>query len=102
MSGRGHHHHHDADFDWQALADKLEVDGTLVLPLVGSVVSDLKAAGLDPDRVTHVLDVGCGPGVVTCELARRFPAATVSGLDSSGELLARVRRRAAAEGVDRR
>ena len=102
MSGHGHHHHHDAGFDWEAMADKLEVDGTLVLPLVGSVVSDLEAAGLEPDGVTHVLDAGCGPGVVTCELARRFPSATVSGLDSSDELLARVRRRAAAEGLDGR
>ena len=82
------------------MADKLEVDGTFVLPLVDVVVADLKAAGLD--RAAHVVDVGCGPGVVTCALAAHLRAATVTGLDSSGELLARVRRRAAAEGLDGR
>ena len=100
--GHGHHHHHGADFDWEAMADKLEVDGTFVLPLVAAVVDDLAAAGLDPDRVGHVIDVGCGPGVVTCALARHFPSAHVTGLDSAGELLARLRARAAEAGLDGR
>ena len=99
--GHGHHHRHGADFDWEAMADKLEVDGTFVLPLVATVVDDLAAAGLDADRVGHVIDVGCGPGVVTCALAGHFPSASVTGLDSAGELLARLRARAAAAGARR-
>ena len=95
MSGHDHHDHHGADFDWEAMADKLEVDGAFVLPLVDAVVADLAGTGLDPSTVARVVDVGCGPGVVTCALARHFPAATVTGLDSSVELLARLLRRAA-------
>ena len=105
MSGHGHHHHEhrqDADFDWEAMADKLEVDGTLVLPLVDLVLADLKAGGLDPEATAHVVDVGCGPGVVTCALAGHLPAATVTGVDSSAQLLERLRRRAAGENLDGR
>src|SRR5262245_40172152 len=97
-----HHHHHDADFDWEAMADRLEVDGNLVLPLVDTVVTDLVANGLDPARKLHVVDVGCGPGVVTCALARHLPVAMVTGIDSAPELLHRLRHRAAAEGVGER
>ena len=100
--GHGHQHRHGADFDWEAMADKLEVDGTFVLPLVATVVDDLAAAGLDADRVGHVIDVGCGPGVVTCALAHHFPSAHVTGLDSAGELLARLRARAGEAGLDGR
>ena len=49
----------------------------------------------------HVIDVGCGPGVVTCALARHFPSAHVTGLDSARELLARLRARAAEAGARR-
>jgi ubiquinone/menaquinone biosynthesis C-methylase UbiE len=38
-----------------------------------------------PDGVT--LDIGCGPGYVTQEVARRFPDAKVIGLDISREML---------------
>ena len=38
-----------------------------------------------------VVDLGCGPGELTLTLADRWPAATVVGLDSSPEMLARAR-----------
>jgi len=97
-----HHRHHGDDFDWEAMADKLEVDGAFVLPLVESVVAELRKAGLDSRTVGHVVDVGCGPGVVTCALAEHFPAAAVTGVDSSEGLLDRLRRRATEEGLDAR
>jgi SAM-dependent methyltransferase len=103
MSGHGgHHRHHDADFDWDAMADALEVDGALVLPLVASVVAGLGAIGVDTAAVAHVVDVGCGPGVVTCALARHLPSTAVTGLDSAPQLLDRLRRRAAEEGLAER
>lgn len=46
-------------------------------------------------RVTHdspqrVVDLGCGPGTVTTLLAGRWPAAEITGVDSSAEMLARA------------
>ncbi len=46
-----------------------------------------------------VLDVGCGAGGTTCELARRAPAGGATGVDLSARLLDVARRRAAADGV---
>lgn len=34
-----------------------------------------------------VADLGCGPGTLTAELARRWPAAEVRGIDSSPEMI---------------
>lgn len=47
-------------------------------------------------QVHRILDLGSGPGVGTCELATRFPAATVIAVDSSAAILDAVRERAAA------
>lgn len=38
----------------------------------------------------HVLDLGCGPGEITCEMARRLPGAEFVGIDHSSEALARA------------
>lgn len=45
----------------------------------------------DPRRV---VDLGCGPGGLTAELARRWPAAHVVGVDSSAEMVERARSKA--------
>jgi len=42
-------------------------------------------------RAAHVVDLGSGPGNSTALLAARFPEATVVGVDSSPEMLARAR-----------
>lgn len=39
----------------------------------------------------RVLDLGCGPGELTLQLAHRWPGAHVIGLDSSPEMLERAR-----------
>jgi trans-aconitate 2-methyltransferase len=45
-------------------------------------------------EVRRVADVGCGPGALTAELAARWPAATVQGIDSSAEMIAAAAPRA--------
>lgn len=42
--------------------------------------------------VRRVVDLGCGPGNSTAPLKARWPDATVTGIDSSAELLAAARR----------
>lgn len=46
-----------------------------------------------------LLDVGCGPGTITCDLARRLVPGLVVGVDASGEVVAEARAAAAEAGV---
>lgn len=55
-------------------------------------VRDLVAAIADADVRTAV-DLGCGPGNSTEVLAERFPAAVVTGMDSSDDMLVNARER---------
>ena len=50
-------------------------------------------------RNDRLLDVGCGPGTITRDLARRIPDGQVLGIDASAEVLHQARRVAAVEGV---
>jgi trans-aconitate 2-methyltransferase len=50
-------------------------------------------AGIPPIDAKSVIDLGCGPGNSTEVLAARFPAAAVSGIDSSPDMIAAARRR---------
>jgi trans-aconitate 2-methyltransferase len=45
-------------------------------------------ARIHAEAPRHVVDLGCGPGNLTATLAERWPAAEVTGLDSSAEMLA--------------
>ncbi|KUN89257.1 class I SAM-dependent methyltransferase [Streptomyces griseoruber] len=56
------------------------------------------AATLGLDGRGRLLDVGCGPGIVTLPLARFFTEAV--GLDPDEDMLAEAARRAARDGVD--
>lgn len=42
-------------------------------------------------RSRTVVDIGCGPGEITCELARRHPQVTFRGIDHSATAIARAR-----------
>ncbi|MCB5282257.1 MULTISPECIES: trans-aconitate 2-methyltransferase [unclassified Arthrobacter] len=46
-------------------------------------------ARIHADAPRNVVDLGCGSGALTAALARRWPMAQVTGLDSSAEMLAR-------------
>ena len=55
-------------------------------------VRDLVAA-IPTAEVRRAIDLGCGPGNSTEVLAAAFPDATVTGLDSSPEMIAAARKR---------
>jgi trans-aconitate 2-methyltransferase len=55
-------------------------------------VRDLLAA-VPGIEVRTAVDMGCGPGNSTAVLAARFPTATVSGFDSSPDMIAAARER---------
>ena len=44
---------------------------------------------------TSVLDVGCGPGSITCDFAMLVAPGTVTGLDRSADVIAHARARLA-------
>jgi SAM-dependent methyltransferase len=46
----------------------------------------------------RVLDVGCGPGTITADLAARVPGGEVVGVDRAGDVLAVARAEAARQG----
>jgi trans-aconitate 2-methyltransferase len=55
-------------------------------------VRDLLAA-VPPIDARRVIDLGCGPGNSTEVLARRFPHARATGIDSSADMIEAARRR---------
>ncbi|MCC5887961.1 MAG: methyltransferase domain-containing protein [Gammaproteobacteria bacterium] len=75
----------EAGTTWVEAQERL--DG-LLAPISAELIE--RAAVTDADRV---LDIGCGCGQTSIELARR--GATVWGIDISGPMLARARQRAA-------
>jgi SAM-dependent methyltransferase len=98
----GHHHGHVHldEAAWAALADQTELEGEVLLSFVTDTaawVTEQRGASAPPVR--HVIDIGSGPGVGTCELATRFPDAHVIAVDSSTAMLDRTTQRAAAHGL---
>jgi trans-aconitate 2-methyltransferase len=60
---------------------------------------ELLARVPNPPRCRSVVDLGCGTGALTAQLARRWPAAQVTGVDSSAEMLAGADPQAVTAGV---
>ena len=59
--------------------------------------ADLASARLDDVRRAY--DLGCGPGEITCELARRHPLIAFTGIDHSTAAVERARAHAARLGL---
>ncbi|MGW7487772.1 class I SAM-dependent methyltransferase [Streptomyces sp. NPDC054786] len=102
--GHGHGPHDGAHIDWGVLGPHLERGAELYLPLyeraaawLRELLTEDSAAG--DEGVFRVLDIGSGPGVVSCLLARAFPAAEVVAVDASEALLERARDRAGSLGL---
>ncbi|MFE4358111.1 class I SAM-dependent methyltransferase [Kitasatospora sp. NPDC056800] len=94
---------HDQDLGWDASGALREREAGVHAPALLRAVEWLRGllriGGGGHAPVHRVLDVGSGPGVVTCLLARTFPDAEVVAVDRSPGLLEQVRSRAAAQGV---
>ncbi|MFC6066673.1 class I SAM-dependent methyltransferase [Streptomyces ochraceiscleroticus] len=107
MNDQHPHSHSDfTEMDWEELAPVLEREAVLATPMYEQAADWLRtllggaeerAAG--EASVRRVWDVGSGPGVVTCLLARAFPHAEVVAVDPAPALLARARDRAARLGL---
>jgi len=85
------------------MAEHLEREAGALLPLVTETAKT--AADLcrgDGVEVRRILDIGSGPGVIACELARLVPSAIVVAADGAEPLLEIVRARAAAAGLSNR
>jgi SAM-dependent methyltransferase len=91
--GHGHGHGH-TDIDWEVMAAQLETSGELQLPVLRQTAARLKDL-LDPGKeVRRILDIGSGPGVMTCVLAETFADAEVVAVDGTAGLLDRALARA--------
>lgn len=61
------------------------------VPIVGLRIRLRRLAPLLPARAERVLDAGCGRGVISRYLARRYPQAAVEAVDNDAELQRRNR-----------
>ncbi len=77
---------------WAAHADHYEAAAT------GFWEALLQAVPIGPDLA--MLDIGCGTGRSTRELARMAPSGSALGVDLSAKMLDRARRAASAESID--
>ncbi len=98
-----HHHHHGpvnlSEADWEAFAAQTELEGEVLVGFVTGAVAEVSALRSADAPVCRVLDIGSGPGVGTCELARLFPEAHVVALDGSPAMLTRAAERAGEHGL---
>jgi len=105
MSTDDHHsrHVHLDEAAWGASTTYTELEGEVLLPFVtraAAWVAELRRPAAPPVR--RIFDIGSGPGVGTCELARCFPEAEVVAVDGSPAMLERTTERVMAQGLDGR
>ncbi|GGZ16201.1 class I SAM-dependent methyltransferase [Streptomyces nitrosporeus] len=92
--GGAHGHAHDTgDFDWDVMGPLLEQEAELSRPQYEGAARWIAALPTAPE-VRRILDIGSGPGVVSCLLAEVFPDAEVVAVDGTPALLERARARA--------
>ncbi|WP_327326854.1 class I SAM-dependent methyltransferase [Streptomyces sp. NBC_01210] len=90
-SGHGHHH---TDIDWEVMATQLENSGELQLPVLRRTAVRLRELLAPEKDVRRILDIGSGPGVMTCVFAEAFADAEAVAVDGTPGLLERALARA--------
>ena len=91
------HRRHARSFDDERHVRRLEAEARLASGLHEEAAR--RCAERAAATVGRVLDLGCGPGVVTALLARQFASARVVAADGSEMMLARTEALAGQEGV---
>ncbi|MFC3574194.1 class I SAM-dependent methyltransferase [Streptomyces yaanensis] len=91
-----HGHHSHTDLDWAVMAPQMEAQAELFAPLYGRVMAWLTKEVPEPGLI---VDIGSGPGVISCQFAETFPGARVVAVDGSEPLLERARDRAERLGI---
>jgi SAM-dependent methyltransferase len=76
------------------MATHLEDSGELQLPVLRETAARIRALFDPSTQVRRVLDVGSGPGVMTCVFAETFPDAHAVAVDGTPALLGRAVARA--------
>ncbi|MFG2876384.1 class I SAM-dependent methyltransferase [Streptomyces sp. NPDC048337] len=88
--GHGHHHgsgHGSTEIDWEVMAAHLERNGEIQLPVLSRTATRLRELLGPEHEVRRVLDIGSGPGVMTCVLAEAFADAETVAVDGAPGLL---------------
>lgn len=86
---------------WNDAGGDAWVEHQALLDRINQPVGDIVAERADPGAGARVLDVGCGAGATTLDMARRVGADGLSvGVDVSEALLELARQRARAAAVD--
>ncbi|WP_290051943.1 class I SAM-dependent methyltransferase [Amycolatopsis solani] len=80
-----------------ALAQLLDLDGEVLQTYLADLTAWL--ASLFGRRPAHIIDLASGTGTGALALARQFPAASVTALELSPQLLHRLREQASSQGV---
>ena len=90
-----HEHGHGHGHDVNGLAEILELDAEVLAEHTASITAWLPLTA-SPRRI---VDLGCGTGAGTFALLARFPEAHVTAVDSSADLLRRLRDKAEGHAV---
>ncbi|MGW2178325.1 class I SAM-dependent methyltransferase [Streptomyces sp. NPDC001732] len=90
----GHPGHGTPDgIDWDVMGPLLEQNAEISRPQYEEAARWIAGLPTAP-QVRRVLDIGSGPGVITCLLAEMFPGAEVVAVDGTPALLERTGERA--------
>ncbi|MGW8777798.1 class I SAM-dependent methyltransferase [Streptomyces sp. NPDC055796] len=92
-AGHGHGRH-STDVDWEVMATRLESGAELQLPGLRRTAAHLSGLFDPRAEVGRILDIGSGPGVMTCVLAEAFAGARTVAVDATPGLLDRALARA--------